>query len=94
MEPLTILISGVIVAGSFVAGCFFADRAYNRDRKQWQTERVKHLAIISRQAEAIRELQLDKNELIDDNRALQAQNERLARQRFALMSSGQEQEAA
>jgi hypothetical protein len=94
MEPLNILISGVIVGGAFVAGLFCADRAYNRDRKDWQTGRVKYLAIINRQAEAIDELQLDKNELVDDNRALQAQNWHLARQRFALMSNGQEAEAA
>ena len=94
MEPLNMLISGVIVAGSFVAGLFWADRAYNRDRKDWQRERVTMTAMVTRQAEAIDELQLDKHELTESNRALQEQNWHLARQRFALMNSGEGQRAA
>ena len=94
MEPLTILVSGMVVAGSFVAGLFWADRAYNRDRKDWQRERVTMTAMVARQAEAIEELQLDNNELTADKLALQEQNWHLARQRFALMNSGQGQEAA
>lgn len=93
MEPIHFLISGVIVGGAFVAGLFWADRAYNRDRKEWQTERVEKTRMIARQVDAIRELHLDKNELMDDNRAIQAQNERLARQRFALMNSEQAEAA-
>jgi hypothetical protein len=91
MEPLTAFIGAGIV-GAFSLGLYVADRAYSRDRKAWQADRITKQTMIARQIDAIRELQYDKNELMDDNRALQAQNCRLANQRFALMN-GQERAA-
>ena len=87
IEPVHFFIGAGITA-AFAFGLFMAERAYNRDRRAWQAERVEKNQMINRQVEAIDELQLDKNELTAENAALQAQNRHLASQRFQLLQGG------